>query len=144
MRYDLKWNLGFYHPAEVNKSDQSPEFEIPNNSDEKAKNSWKPGSMKLVRLEENVTVCSASVEENESHSPRKRTLTLDREIRRKIEVEYPKQEEQKPSSSSSSSSSSDSDGQSEEKPMQKRRLDYLRHFEKVRVARGLQRKALHH
>ena len=132
-RYDEirpEMELRLLPPAEVNKSDQSSEFEIPNNSDEKAKNSWKPGSMKLVKVEENVTVCSASVEENESHSPRNRTLTLDREIRRKIEVEFPKQDEQKPSSSSSSSSSSDSDGQSEEKPKRKKKSRLFKAFRK--------------
>lgn len=132
-RYDEirpEMELRLLPPAEVNKSDQSSQFDIPNNSDVTAKNSWKPGSMKLVKVEENVTVCSASVEEKESHSPRNRTLTLDREIRRKIEVEFPKQEEQKPSSSSSSSSSSDSDGQSEEKPKRKKKSRLLKAFRK--------------
>ena len=132
-RYDEirpEMELRLLPPAEVNISDQSYELDIPNNSDEKAKNSWKPGSMKLVKVEENVTVCSASVEENESHSPRNRTLTLDREIRRKIEVEFPKEEKQKPSSSSSSSSSSDSDGQNEEKPKRKKKSRLLKAFRK--------------
>ena len=131
-RYDEirpEMELRLLPPTEMDKSDQSFEFDIPDTSDDKAKNSWKPGSMKLVKVEENVTVCSASIEENESHSPRNRTLTLDREIRQKIEVVFP-EEKQKRSSSSSSSSSSDSDGQKEEKSKRKKKSGLFKAFRK--------------
>ena len=132
-RYDEirpEMELRLLPPTEMTKADQSFEFGIQDRSDDNAKNSWKPGSMKLVKVEENITVCSASVDENESHSPRNRTLTLDREIRHKIEVEFPKEEKQKRSSSSSSSSSSDSDGQKEEKPKRKKKSRLLKAFRK--------------
>ena len=130
-RYDEirpEMELRLLPPTEMNKSDQSFEFDIPDNSEDKAKNSWKPGSMKLVKVEENVTVCSASVEESESHSPRNRTLSLDRNIRQKIELVFPEEEKQK--RSSSSSSSSDSDGQEEEKPKRKKKSRLLKAFRK--------------
>ena len=132
-RYDEirpEMELRLLPPTEMTKADQSFEFGIQDRSDDNAKNSWKPGSMKLVKVEENITVCSASVDENESHSPRNRTLTLDREIRHKIEVEFPKEEKQKRSSSSSSSSSSDSDGQKEEKPKRNKKSRLLKAFRK--------------
>jgi len=131
-RYDEirpEMELRLLPPTEMKKSDQSFDFDIPDTSDDKAMNIWKPGSMKLVKVEENVTVCSASVEENESHSPN-RTLTLDREIRQKIEVVFPEEEKQKRSSSSSSSSSSDSDSQKGETPKRKKKSRRLKAFRK--------------
>ena len=87
----------------------------------------KSGRMSLVKVEENVTICSASLEEDEPPAPRKRTLTLDKEVRQKIEVVFPGEEgsdtKQKGSSSSSSSSSSESeDKEKTEKRKKKSRL----------------------
>ena len=94
----------------------------------------KPGRMSLVKVEENVTICSASLEEDEPPAPRKRTLTLDREVRQKIEVVFPGEEgsdtKQKGSSSSSSSSSSESEDNKEKTEKRKKKSRLFKAFRK--------------
>ena len=94
----------------------------------------KPGRMSLVKVEENVTICSASLEEDEPTAPRKRTLTLDREVRQKIEVVFPGEEgsdtKQKGSSSSSSSSSSESEDNKEKTEKRKKKSRLFKAFRK--------------
>ena len=94
----------------------------------------KPGEMTLVKVEENVTVCSASIEEDDSPSPRNRTLTLDREIKQQIEVVFPEEEgsneKRKISSSSSSSSPSDADADGEKPSKRKKKSRLLKAFRK--------------
>ena len=94
----------------------------------------KPGRMSLVKVEENVTICSASLEEDEPPAPRKRTLTLDREVRQKIEVVFPGEEgsdtKQKGSSSSSSSSSSESEDKKEKTEKGKKKSRLFKAFRK--------------
>ena len=94
----------------------------------------KPGRMSLVKVEENVTICSASLEEDEPPAPRKRTLTLDREVRQKIEVVFPVEEgsdtKQKGSSSSSSSSSSESEDNKEKTEKRKKKSRLFKAFRK--------------
>ena len=93
----------------------------------------KPGRMSLVKVEENVTICSASLED-EPPAPRKRTLTLDREVRQKIEVVFPGEEgsdtKQKGSSSSSSSSSSESEDNKEKTEKRKKKSRLFKAFRK--------------
>ena len=94
----------------------------------------KPGRMSLVKVEENVTICSASLEEDEPTAPRKRTLTLDREVRQKIEVVFPGEEgsdtKQKGSSSSSSSSSSESEDNKGKTEKRKKKSRLFKAFRK--------------
>ena len=88
----------------------------------------KPARMSLVKVEENVTVCSASLEEDDSPSPRNRTLTLDREIKQQIEVVFPEEEDlnEKRKSSTSSSSSSDADADREKTSKRKKKSRLLK------------------
>ena len=94
----------------------------------------KPGEMTLVKVEENVTVCSASIEEDDFPTPRNRTLTLDREIKQQIEVVFPEEdsskEKRKSSSSSSSSSPSDTDADGEKTSKRKKKSRLLKAFRK--------------
>ena len=94
----------------------------------------KPGRMSLVKVEENVTVCSASLEEDEPPAPRKRTLTLEKEVKQKIEVVFPGEEssdtKQKSSSSSSSSSSSESEDNKEKTEKRKKKSRLFKAFRK--------------
>ncbi|KAJ7360128.1 hypothetical protein OS493_018113 [Desmophyllum pertusum] len=140
-RYDEirpEMEIRLVSPKETNQSDQRFKFDIPDTSLDMAKDSWRPGSMTLVNVEENVTVCSASLEQDKPPSPPNRTLTLDREVRQKIEVVFPEKEssdqpsnlKQKSSSSSSSSSSSDGDGDQEKKPKRKKKFRLPKAFRK--------------
>ena len=93
----------------------------------------KPGRMSLVKVEENVTVCSASLED-EPPTPRKRTLTLEKEVKQKIEVVFPGEEssdtKQKSSSSSSSSSSSESEDNKGKTEKRKKKSRLFKAFRK--------------
>ena len=142
-RYDEirpEMELRLLSPKDTDQSQQNFTFGIPDTSPGMAKDSWKPGSMTLVKVEENVTVCSASVEEDEPPSSNNRKLTLDREIKQKIEVIFPEEEgTNQPSnlnkklstrSSSSTSSSSDADGDKEKKPKRKKKSRLLKAFRK--------------
>ena len=131
-RYDEirpEMQLRLLSPNQTDKSEQSFNVDIPDASLKKA------GSMTLVKVEENVTVCLASVEEPSSSS---RTVTLDREIKQQIEVVFPEEEgsdqpsmlKHKSSSSSSSSSSSDAESDKEKKPQRKKKSRLFKAFRK--------------
>ena len=134
IRPDMELRL--LSPTKTDQADQSFDFEIPDSSIDMEKDGkrLRPGRMSLVKVEENVTVCSASVEVDELPLPRKRTLTLDREIKQKIEVEFPDEEgsnaKPKSSTSSSSSSSSEADVDKQKKPKRKKKSRLLKAFRK--------------
>ncbi|XP_068731290.1 neuroblast differentiation-associated protein AHNAK-like [Montipora capricornis] len=89
--------------------------------------------MSLIKVEENIVLCSASLKEDDTRM-QKRTLTLDREINQKIEIEFPEgkgfNEKGKSSTSSSSSTSSDSDSGTEDKPKKKKKFRLFKAFRK--------------
>ena len=89
--------------------------------------------MSLIKVEENIVLCSASLKEDDTRT-QKRTLTLDREINQKIEIEFPEgkgfNEKGKSSTSSSTSTSSDSDSGTEDKPKKKKKFRLFKAFRK--------------
>ena len=133
IRPDMELRL--LSPNQTDQSDQMFDFEIPGSSLDMGKEGKRltPKRMSLVKVEENVTVCSASLED-ELPSPRKRTLTLDREIKQKIEVVFPEEEgltvQQKSSTSSSFSSSSDTEANKENKSKRKKKSKLLKALRK--------------
>ena len=132
-RYDEirpEMELRLLSPKDSDQSQQKFNFEIPDAS---------PGSMTLVKVEENVTVCSASVDKDKPSSSSYRTLTLDREVKQKIEIVFPAEEDSNQpsklkrstsSSSSSTSSSSDPEGDKEKKPKGKKKSRQFKAFRK--------------
>ena len=136
-RYDEirpEMELRLLSPNQPNESDLNFDADI---SDANLHvDNWKPGEMNLVKVEENVTVCSASVQEPSSPS---RILTLDREIKQRIELELPGHEgkdtpsslkRKSTSSSSSSSSSSDAEDDKEKKSKRKKKSKLPQVFRK--------------